>query len=246
MYLSGDGSTDHVSIKSNGNVGIGTTGPGTELPLNGTSIDNILEIKSPVNFGSALFIRTQDPANDAQEDNGIDIWSTGDGARVNIDHRSSDGTDGIHFRFLKVKTAEWKETMLIRGDGNVGIGTTAPSEKLEVSGNIKASGTVSQGSSKEYKKNISNISTKEAMKTLNGLNPVRFEYKTDNSGEKHLGFIAEDVPDLVSEQDRKHLNSMDITAVLTKVVQEQQRMLQEQQKTISVLKAEMEEIKGRL
>lgn len=35
--------------------------------------------------------------------------------------------------------------------GSVGIGTTAPTEKLEVSGNIKASGTVSQGSSKEFK-----------------------------------------------------------------------------------------------
>ncbi|MEK7699063.1 MAG: tail fiber domain-containing protein, partial [Planctomycetota bacterium] len=105
-----------------------------------------------------------------------------------------------------------------------------------VSGNIKASGTVSQGSSKEFKKNIASVSTKDAMNALNKLNPVRFEYKTDNSGEKHLGFIAEDVPDLVAEYDRKHINSMDITAVLTKVVQEQQRQIEQLRNEIAELK----------
>ena len=119
--------------------------------------------------------------------------------------------------------------------GNVGIGTENPTEKLEVSGNIKASGTVSQGSSREFKKNISSVSTKDAIKALNKLNPVRFEYKTDDSGEKHIGFIAEDVPELVAEKDRKHLNAMDITAVCVKVIQEQQRVIQEQQKRIENL-----------
>ena len=131
---------------------------------------------------------------------------------------------------LRFGTNARSDDMVISTSGNVGIGTTAPTEKLEVSGNIKASGTVSQGSSKEFKKNIAYVSTKDAVHALNKLNPVRFEYKTDKSGEKHLGFIAEDVPDFVAEQDRKHLNAMDITAVLTKVVQEQQRQIQEQQR----------------
>ena len=37
-----------------------------------------------------------------------------------------------------------------------------------------------------------------------------------------MGFIAEDVPDLVATKDRKGLSPMDIVAVLTKVLQEQQ------------------------
>lgn len=37
-----------------------------------------------------------------------------------------------------------------------------------------------------------------------------------------MGFIAEDVPDLVATPNRKSLSPMDIVAVLTKVVQEQQ------------------------
>ena len=71
------------------------------------------------------------------------------------------------------------------------------------------------------------------------MNPVKFKYRVDNSGEEHLGFIAEDVPALVAVQDRKHLRTMDITAVLTKVVKEQQRLVLEQQK---MLKAQQETI----
>ena len=109
-----------------------------------------------------------------------------------------------------------------------------------------ATGTVSEGSSRKTKKNIAYVSGEEAMETLNGLNPVKFKYKADNGGEEHLGFIAEDVPELVSVQDRKHLKTMDITAVLTKVVKEQQLMLKAQQKTISQLLDRVNKIEGRI
>ena len=40
------------------------------------------------------------------------------------------------------------------------------------------------------------------------------------------GFIAEDVPELLANKDRNGLSPMDIVAVLTKVVQEQQKKLE--------------------
>jgi hypothetical protein len=58
---------------------------------------------------------------------------------------------------------------------------------------------------------------------------VKYNYKADKADE-HVGFIAEDVPDLVAAADRKGLSPMDITAVVTKVVQEQQRLIKEQEK----------------
>ena len=67
--------------------------------------------------------------------------------------------------------------------------------------------------------------------TLATLDPVKFNYKSDTS-EKHVGFIAEDVPGLVATKDGKGLSPMDIVAVLTKVVQEQQRKLQDQQRAM--------------
>jgi len=51
---------------------------------------------------------------------------------------------------------------------------------------------------------------------------VKFNYR-EEKGEKCLGFIAEEVPELVAMNDRRSLSPMDIVAVLTRVVQEQQR-----------------------
>jgi len=54
--------------------------------------------------------------------------------------------------------------------------------------------------------------------------PALYEYFTV---EEHVGFIAEDVPELVATPNRKGLSSMDIVGVLTKVVQEQQNAIKE-------------------
>jgi hypothetical protein len=97
-------------------------------------------------------------------------------------------------------------------------------------------------SSREYKENISTLTTDEALDTLNALNPVKFNYKADKT-QQELGFIAEDVPELVATKSRKNLGTMDIVAVLTKVLQEQQKTVQEQQKTISQLRKEIAELK---
>ena len=87
------------------------------------------------------------------------------------------------------------------------------------------------------------------MEALEGLNPVKFNYKT-NKDEDYMGFIAEDVPELVATKERKGVAPMDVVAVLTKVVREQQKLLkeqrrlaQEQQEAISQLKKEIEELK---
>jgi hypothetical protein len=85
-------------------------------------------------------------------------------------------------------------------------------------------------SSREYKENIESLDSREALTTLASLDPVKFNYKADAS-KKHLGFIAEDVPGLVATKDRKGLSPMDIVAVLTKVVKEQQAIINAQQKT---------------
>jgi hypothetical protein len=107
-------------------------------------------------------------------------------------------------------------------------------------------------SSREYKDNIEVLSTEEALEAIRELNPVKYAYKT-NQREKRVGFIAEEVPELVSMNDRKGLSPMDIVAVLTKVVQEQQKTMQEQQKvserqqkTISALSEKISELEKAL
>ena len=63
------------------------------------------------------------------------------------------------------------------------------------------------------------------MTALRELKPTKFNYKVDKE-EEYVGFIAEDVPELLANKDRKGLSPMDIVAVLTKVVQEQQKKIQ--------------------
>jgi len=108
---------------------------------------------------------------------------------------------------------------------------------------VTAAGVWTDASSREYKENIRDLTVDEAMQALDGLRPSRFNYKVDKEDE-YVGFIAEDVPELVATKDRKGLSPMDLTAVLAKVVQEQQRLLQTQQETIDVMKQEMEMMKS--
>ena len=110
--------------------------------------------------------------------------------------------------------------------GLVGIGTLTPSVKLHVVGNIYATGSITPNSTRASKEDISSLSLKEAMETVEALEPVKFRYKAD-AGDLHVGFIAEDVPEIVATPERKGISPMDVVAVLTRVVQEQQRMIAE-------------------
>ena len=99
-------------------------------------------------------------------------------------------------------------------------------------------GIWTDASSRSLKENIRDLRAEDAQATLANLAPVRFNYKADREDEC-LGFIAEDVPTLVATKDRKGLSPMDVVAVLTKVVQEQQR-------TIDALRAEIDALKKKV
>ena len=137
--------------------------------------------------------------------------------------------------------------LTIIGNGYVGIGTQDPSNPLEMASGayVTTGGVWTNASSREYKDNIEALATEEAFDTLRELNPVKFAYKKDLT-EKHVGFIAEDVPDLVSTKDRKGLSPLDIVAVLTKVVQEQQKTNQEQQTVIKTLTEKLAQLEAKI
>ena len=93
-------------------------------------------------------------------------------------------------------------------------------------------------SSRDYKENIQEITSIEAMKTLKGLQPVKYNFKRDPLKDLTVGFIAEDVPDLVATKGRKALSPLEIVAVLTKVVQEQQTLVAKLTERINELEKE--------
>ncbi len=105
---------------------------------------------------------------------------------------------------------------------------------------LSASGVWRDASSRSLKENIQPLAIETALAALTALEPVQFNYKADPE-DALVGFIAEDVPDLVATPDRKTLAPTDIVGVLTKVVQEQQRVVQDQQRLVLEQQRELED-----
>jgi hypothetical protein len=120
------------------------------------------------------------------------------------------------------------DRLTIDRNGNLGVGVSRPTHPLEMSSgaHVSAGGVWTNSSSRQKKENISDLSAEDALTALAGLQPVHFNYKNDRE-ERYVGFIAEDVPELLATGDRKGLSTMDIVAVLTRVIQEQQQRIEE-------------------
>mgnify|MGYP003647780716 CR=1 FL=1 len=126
---------ERMRIDSNGNVGIGTSSPATELDI-AKDINAKLRITSTRNgsfvngdnFGSLEFY-------------GKDSSGLGEGIRAAI-RAKAEGTFGVDTN-LTFSTSNGtlgldEERMIITSTGNVGIGTSSPTQVLDVGGNIRA------------------------------------------------------------------------------------------------------------
>ncbi len=101
-----------------------------------------------------------------------------------------------------------------------------------------AGGVWTDASSRDLKENINFLTQEKALEALEGLQPVTYNYKADKEDE-HVGFIAEDAPELVASKDRKGMSPMDVVAVLTKVLQEQQKTIDELRQQVTELEAQV-------
>ena len=124
--------------------------------------------------------------------------------------------------------------MAINTSGQVSFGNLPPAigphALVHESGaHLTIGGAWTNASSRALKQDIEPITSEQARDTVRALHPVGYRYKSELD-ERYVGFIAEDVPDLVATKDRKGLGAMDITAVLTKVVQDQEQMLENERK----------------
>lgn len=129
--------------------------------------------------------------------------------------------------------------------------------------------SLTQTSSKKYKKKIKTLTDEEAKKILE-LRPVTYDFKDEAKGVNMRGFIAEEVDEVIPElvkhtkdypnpivtidedgkevvQEQKDEVSLDYTMMipyLTKMVQLQQKQIDDQQKQINDLKNEINKLKG--
>jgi hypothetical protein len=119
-----------------------------------------------------------------------------------------------------------------------------PSLKFKFSGataQLTSAGVWTDASSRAFKDRIRPLTHADAFSALEALVPVRYFAK--GGTDEYVGFIAEDVPELVATNGRQGVAPMDVVAVLTKVMQDQQTRIDAMAAELAALKAAIEELR---
>lgn len=137
--------------------------------------------------------------------------------------------------------------MFIDSAGRVGMGTTSPSQKLTVAGNICATGSIGTCSDVRYKKDISPLSS--ALKNVLSLQGVSYHWKTDEfpgkefPKDRQIGLIAQEVeriyPEVVQtgSDGYKSVDYGRLTPILIEAIKEQQQEIDELKSLVKSLAA---------
>mgnify|MGYP005991539041 CR=1 FL=1 len=167
-FLTFSPSGEKMRIANNGNVGIGETAPTSKLEVRSeTATHQLVSLNRAASPTAAMYL-----GNDS-----------GNNAII-----SSNYSDLIFGRDQSSTLSEW---MRIKRDGNVGIGTTSPSEKLDVAGNIKLSGVLYVGSRGIYQAQNTDVDGLElvANASINLYRAAFFDYVIQKQGNVRAGTV---------------------------------------------------------
>ena len=123
-------------------------------------------------------------------------------------------------------------------DGNVGIGTAAPDQKLSVNGEASKVGGGSWATFSDVRLKNINATYNAGLKEVLKLQPIRYNYKADNPLNipddcEHVGFSAQDVqeliPDAISSNREGYLmlNNDPIMWAMLNAIKEQQAQIEQ-------------------
>jgi hypothetical protein len=219
-----------MRIDGSGNVGIGTTSPSEKLDVNGNI--NIPD-QASYKIGGTSILTSSAVTGDT-------FLGIGNELKVNpLTYEFTFFGDNVLFGNLSpgaipaqatlglgdsgiVSDFPFSEALRIHSSGDIGIGTTNPSEKLEVDGNILASGDITAFSDARIKENVETLpNALESVKQMRGVT-----YNKIGEEKQSIGVIAQEVqavlPQLVSEHNDGMLSVAygNITAVLIEAIKE--------------------------
>jgi len=249
-------------LGTSGNVGIGSTAPNRKLHVEGAGYFNaavntgVTKNALDINIGQDGFGYGNRTDNFGINIRSVSSIGSGSVARINFgDINATTAGSGKYLSFSVGNSLNELMYLTDNNSGRVGIGTTTPTEKLHVIGNILASGTVTP-SDIRIKKDI--VDNGYGLNEILKLRTINYKYKDERlSKDKKVGFVAQEIqasmPELVStandEMKTLGVNYSEMTVVLTKAMQEQQKIirdqheiLKDQQKQINDLKSKVENL----
>lgn len=96
-------------------------------------------------------------------------------------------------------------------------------------------------SSRGQKEDIRPLESAEAAAAFEKLRAAVFEYKSD-PGRRRLGFIAEEAPEVVATPSRDGIHPLAVAAVLTKIVQDQQELIEAGERELRELEESLDRL----
>jgi len=230
--------TSSIDIAADGKVGIGTASPDTRLSVLPAGVN----FPTTYNIGEvATFVASSDSFTS-----------------ISLVKGGITNPQGLHFGvnqaslFSEIQASRDGITtntlVLNRQGGNVGIGTSAPTELLSVNGTAsKPGGGAWAVFSDERLKKIRGPFT-SGLSAVMRLQPLRYEYKPGNalgikSDGEHIGFgakaVQQVIPEAVSETANGYLTVNNDPIIWTML-----NAIKEQQKEIEKLKAEVRRLRN--
>lgn len=254
-FFRADGGTKNLLVlKNSGNVGIGTSDPQRRFVVEYSAISRLTNTAlynpdTTDNNGVVLSFRTDTTGAGAttfHEVAGVSSVTTShDHATRNTDllFMTDDYTGGTATK------------MTIKGNGNVGIGTTTdPGAKLDVNGDVRATGFIAS-SDRRLKKNFEKTNGLETISKLKG---YRYEWK--DTGKKDFGVIAQEVekvmPEAVVTNPETGMKAVKYNGLFAPVIESikelysaitgQDKKIKEQDRKIASLEKKNKELEERL
>lgn len=208
-----DAPHDLVNLREAG-IGVGTASPTAMLDVIGDAKFSFSGETTTANGYKSLAVLSNNNTNDALiSDGGFQVENFRENFRWNF--RTAQAYDQ---GFMITKEGSGGPEAVFKNGTNSHVNVEVAFGDVTVFKN----GALQVASSRKFKDDIEDLDAQSALEAFHQLKPVSYVYKA-HKDEPVIGFIAEDVPDLVATKDRDGISAMEVAALLTKVVQEQEK-----------------------